>query len=73
MTSPTLVERIVEAWENTPDWANETKAKAAIDIVLEEAAKKIERNDEPTKASLGGAFVYVSDAAATLRALKGKQ
>ena len=45
MTSPTtnasLIERVVESWEDIPDWANEDKAKAVIDIVLEEAAQRL--------------------------------
>ncbi len=36
-----LVERIVEAWEEIPEWANGSKAEAAIAIVVEEAVKKL--------------------------------
>ena len=38
----TLAERIVEAWEEIPEWANMTHAEIAIAIVVEEAAKMAE-------------------------------
>ena len=65
-----LIERIVEAWEDIPDWANESKAQAAIDIVLEEAAKEQARRykdfqDDPT--NLAAMF----DCEAAIRAMKG--
>ena len=84
MTSPTLAERIVEAWEDIPDWANEDKAQIAIDNALEEAAKghgeQAKRNEvDAGSASSPELFAQYQlmeithrESAASIRAMKDK-
>ncbi len=58
-----LVERIVEAWEEIPEWANGSKAEAAIAIVVEEVAKVAEGHLP---------FGHPTQIATAIRAMKGR-
>ena len=40
----TLVEKVVEAWKDVPEWANLTMAQIAINVVLNEAVMVVERD-----------------------------
>ena len=75
-----LAEQIVEAWEDTPDWANETRAHVAIDLALEEMAKVAigfdpalpERDSfELQGLAIGTAVIVQRQIAAAFRAMKG--
>ena len=78
MTSSTLAERIVEAWEDVPDWANEDTAKVAIEIMWEEAAKKADEHAKFFRTgefAIGGCLesaIAAEIIADALRAMKGK-
>ena len=75
MTEPTLAERIVEAWEDTPDWANETKAQVAIDLALEEAAQWHDYQVKLVVSALSKmthAKMIHEDSATAIRAVKEK-
>jgi len=61
-----LLEKIVEAWEDTPDWANLSRAQIAVNMVLEEAAKAFDSNGDWPQ------MIPQDEAAAAIRALKGR-